>query len=157
VRFVLCVCMIRVRVICIMRELSRSMPLSSRINLCKSKGRSLFYYQDDDGLWVIKARLAAKEGGLLVKLIKALGEQIMEGVSSRDISARDCVDENSRLKDSEGCSDESIPTESSFVPDPLINFPQSWAYALVMIAESFLANDGLLLVLLVRKVLSVVG
>ncbi|MFT6221945.1 MAG: hypothetical protein ACJA0C_001353 [Candidatus Endobugula sp.] len=88
-------------------------------------------------MWVIKARLAAEEGGFLVKLIKALGGQVMEGVSSRDISAKHCVGGDSETRDDGGFSDESVPAVSSFVPDPLISFPQSRADALVMVAESF--------------------
>jgi hypothetical protein len=61
----------------------------------------------------------------------------MEGVC-----ARDCVDEKSEFRGGKGCSDESVPAESSFLPDPPISFPQSRANALVMIAESFLASDG---------------
>jgi len=37
--------------------------------------------------------------------------------------------------------DESVPAESSFIPDKLISFPQSRADALMMITEQFLASD----------------
>jgi len=55
----------------------------------QEQARSLFYYQDDDCMWVIKAKLAAEEGGLLVKLIQALGEQITADVEARETESRD--------------------------------------------------------------------
>lgn len=42
--------------------------------IMQEQQRAVNYYQDDDGMWVIDAKLPAEEGGLLVKLLQALGE-----------------------------------------------------------------------------------
>ena len=43
--------------------------------------RDVCCYQDDDGMWIIKAKLPAEEGALLVKVITELGEKVSaEGV-----------------------------------------------------------------------------
>lgn len=88
--------------------------------------RSFSSYQDDDGMWVIKARLPAEEGGLLVKLISALGEQI----ANNQLGESEDINEQS-----EDMHEESIPAETK------ITFPQRRADALLAISEHFLAAD----------------
>lgn len=49
----------------------------------EAKDRSFSSYQDEEGMWVIRAKLPAEEGGLLVKLVTALGEQIAANEKSK--------------------------------------------------------------------------
>ncbi len=115
-------------------------------------------YQDDEGMWVIHARLPAEEGGLLVKLISALGDQIA-------INHKDRAQALSDACSSEACSSslggKSVPagtservintvddsfstsdfdTDADLKVEPL-TFPQRRADALVAIAEQFLAAE----------------
>jgi len=108
-------------------------------------------YQDEDDMWVIHARLPAEEGGLFVKLVQALGDQIAMNYDDRaqdlsDFSGKgvpagtsecDCSDRD----DSSSVSSVADIPKVSIVPgvgEPL-TFPQRRADALVMIAEQFLA------------------
>ena len=38
--------------------------------------RSVSCFQDDEGMWIINAKLPAEEGGVLVKVLKELGDQV---------------------------------------------------------------------------------
>lgn len=42
------------------------------------ESRSVSCYQDDEGMWIIKAKLPAEEGGLLVKLLQELGGNLAD-------------------------------------------------------------------------------
>ena len=42
----------------------------------QQESRSVSCYQDDDGMWIIKARLPAEEGGLIAKALKELGDRL---------------------------------------------------------------------------------
>ncbi len=107
----------------------------------QEQARSLIYYQDDDGMWMIKAKLTTEEGGLLVKLITALAEQITDDVNAKDAESVD-IDTTKLDSSVDGaCKEESVPAESGFIADQRISFAQSRADALVMIAEQFWAND----------------
>jgi hypothetical protein len=51
---------------------------SAGIEPAQRAGRELVHYQDDDGMWVIHARLPAEEGSAVVKAIAAIAEPIRE-------------------------------------------------------------------------------
>jgi len=44
----------------------------------QAQARQLSYYQDDDGMWVIHAKLPAEEGSLVVKAIEAVARRAQE-------------------------------------------------------------------------------
>ena len=44
----------------------------------REEARKLTYYQDNDGMWVINARLSPEAGSLLVKVVEALVAPIQE-------------------------------------------------------------------------------
>ncbi|MFT4764238.1 MAG: hypothetical protein ACI9OH_001332 [Oleispira sp.] len=44
----------------------------------QQESRSVSCYQDDDGMWIIKARLPAEEGGLIAKALKELGDRLAD-------------------------------------------------------------------------------
>ncbi|MBL4871799.1 MAG: DUF222 domain-containing protein, partial [Robiginitomaculum sp.] len=77
-------------------------------------------YQDDDGMWIIKAKLPAEEGGLLVKVITELGEKISAETFSG--SKKEAFDKELELEEVK------------------LTFPQRRADALVTMAEHFLAT-----------------
>lgn len=43
--------------------------------------RSVSCYQDDNGMWIIKAKLPAEEGGLITKALKELGDRLADAGS----------------------------------------------------------------------------
>jgi hypothetical protein len=53
--------------------------------------RSVTFYQDDQGMWIIKAKLPTEQGGLLVKLLEELGERIVtpEIKDEQDVEIKD--------------------------------------------------------------------
>ncbi|MGK0248158.1 MAG: hypothetical protein ACI910_000886 [Oleispira sp.] len=51
------------------------------------ENRSVSCYQDDDGMWIIKAKLPAEEGGLIAKALKELGDRLAD--SNADASNAD--------------------------------------------------------------------
>ena len=87
--------------------------------------RQFTSYQDDEGMWVIHARLPAEEGGLLVKLITALGDQIavnhkdrgqaLSGSCSSEASSSEASSVDSCAIDScsSGLSDKGVPAGTS--------------------------------------------
>ena len=44
----------------------------------QERARKLVYYQDDDGMWVIHARLPAETGAIVVKAIEAVAKPVQE-------------------------------------------------------------------------------
>jgi hypothetical protein len=82
----------------------------------QEQNRELVYYQDEDGRWVIHARLPAEAGSLVVKAIEAVA--ITE---QQDVSAETFLEEE-------------LPTASRKT------FSQARADAIVSIAEHFLAT-----------------
>ena len=94
--------------------------------------RSLSCYQDDDGMWVIHAKLPAEEGGLVVKLINALGDQI--AINHKDNSLDNSLSNMAEAKEKD------VPT---VILDNGLTFPQRRADAMVAIAQQFLAEGSL--------------
>ncbi len=85
--------------------------------------RSVSCFQNDEGMWVINAKLPAEEGGVLVKVLNELGDQVanqtMGPVEQKSVSAETFCDI------SPACS---------------ITFPQRRADALVALSEHYLAS-----------------
>jgi hypothetical protein len=93
------------------------------------EARGVSCYQDDDGLWIIKAKLPAEAGGLLVKVIKELGDQLAaaENTAEQKKSEKVAADAFSEYKKDDSLNDKLLK-------EPL-TFPQRRADALVMLAE----------------------
>jgi hypothetical protein len=67
-------------------------------------------YQDDDGLWIIKAKLPAEAGGLLVKVIKELGDQLAaaENTAEQEKSEKVAADAFSEYKKDDSLNDKLL-------------------------------------------------
>jgi len=104
----------------------------------QQEDRSVSCYQDDDGMWIIKARLPAEEGAIVAKALQELGDSIADS-KKREVDNE--ADENNG-------KDVSAETEMeifSFGPlvekeEEKLTFPQRRADALVAIAEHYLAS-----------------
>ena len=100
----------------------------------QQENRMLSCYQDDDGMWIINAKLPAEEGSLLVKVLKELGDQIADSAKSKEKSlsmgAAELKSVSAETRDYENVS---------FIPDT-ITFPQCRADALVALSEHYLAS-----------------
>jgi hypothetical protein len=118
--------------------------LKRELKLYESRG--LHCYQDDDGMWNIKAKLPAEEGGLLVKVLQELGDHL----ATTNLKASKAEDEQqndekiaaatfSDYKKDDSLSEQLLGEQLLPTEEPL-TFPQRRADALTTIAESFLAN-----------------
>jgi hypothetical protein len=118
------------------------------------ESRSVSCYQNDEGMWVINAKLPAEEGGLLVKLLQELGNNLAT-TNLKESSAQDKKDQVSEQKNGEKIAAAMFSdykkddlSESELLGDRLqpkedqLTFPQRRADALTTIAESFLAKTG---------------
>jgi len=85
--------------------------------------RSVSCFQDDEGMWVINAKLPAEEGGVVVKVLKELGDQLV----------------NQTMGPAEQKS-VSAETFCDISPANPITFPQRRADALVALSEHYLAS-----------------
>jgi len=106
--------------------------------------RELSYYQDEDGMWVIKAKLPPEAGALVVKAIEALVAPLQERQREEALAARQARDAETPEEAGECDSAESFPAAVDR-EDPnhyqrLIG--HSRADALVAITEHFLATGG---------------
>ncbi len=110
--------------------------------------RKLLYYQDDDGMWVIHARLPAVEGALVVKAIDAVVEPIQaekrrQVLEEKALNSEQEVSEESGPQMEEKISAEIFADEVDDVDD--CPHPdsrcQTRADALVAIAEHFVASS----------------
>ncbi len=93
------------------------------------EARGVSCYQDDEGMWIIKAKLPAEAGGLLVKVIKELGDQLAaaENTAEKEKGKKVAADAFSEYKKNASLNDKLLK-------EPL-TFPQRRADALVMLAE----------------------
>ncbi|MBL4796581.1 MAG: DUF222 domain-containing protein [Oleispira sp.] len=89
--------------------------------------RKVSCYQDDDGMWHIQATLPAEEGGLLVKVLKELGDRLVADASLE--------------KEQEIENEKQLSIEPEIVT-AVTSFPQRRADALVAIAEHYLATGS---------------
>jgi hypothetical protein len=72
----------------------------------REEARKLSYYQDNDGMWVINARLSPEAGSLLVKVIEALVAPIQEEKREQLLEQR--LQEEVRRKE-----EENVPAETA--------------------------------------------
>ncbi len=93
----------------------------------QQENRSVTCYQDDEGMWIIKAKLPAEEGGLIVKALNHLGDQLASTNSGED----------SPQKSAKGVSAETFSLNTQ---EDKLTFPQRRADAFVAIAEHYLAS-----------------
>ncbi len=93
--------------------------------------RSVMCYQDDDGMWIINAKLPAEEGGLIAKALTELGNSIAKAQTLQTEK-----DENTHHNSAKSVSAEIFSLDTQ--PEKL-TFPQRRADALVAITEHFLA------------------
>ena len=109
--------------------------------------RDVSCYQDDDGMWIIKAKLPAEEGALVAKVIKELGDRLAAEKVAADAFSEYKKDD---LLNEKLLKDEKLLNDEKLLKEPLLNkerlsFPQRRADALALMAESYLANPtGLL-------------
>jgi hypothetical protein len=114
----------------------------------REESRQLTYYQDNDGMWVINARLAPEAGSLLVKAIEALVAPIQEEKREQLLEQRlkagneelECEQEQERKNVSAGTLSQAIEEEDPNHYHQLIQHTR--ADALVTLAEHFLATCG---------------
>ena len=89
------------------------------------ESRSVSCYQDDDGMWIINAKLPAEEGGLIAKALKELGDRLADaGSETRQNSAKSV----------------SAETFSLDQEEEKLTFPQRRADALIAMTEHYLAS-----------------
>ncbi|MEH6451192.1 MAG: DUF222 domain-containing protein [Oleispira sp.] len=94
----------------------------------QQENRKVSYFHDDDGSWVIQARLPDEEGSLLIKVLEELGSQDEQknlSMGSAEVKSVTAVTPSQK--------------STSFIPDKL-TFPQRRADALVALSEQYLAS-----------------
>jgi hypothetical protein len=94
----------------------------------QQEGRELVYYQDDNGMWIIHAKLPAEAGALVVKAIEAAVERERHDPLAQ-VSA-------------ETPAEASDGTENLLPDAEPTSFPQARADAMEQLAEHFLAASG---------------
>ena len=104
----------------------------------QQENRKVTYFHDDDGSWIIQARLPDEEGGLLIKVLEELSSQIIDTADSEaEFKSSSLV---MGAAEEKSVTAEASSTESvSFIPDKL-TFSQRRADALVALSEQYLAS-----------------
>jgi hypothetical protein len=110
----------------------------------EQESRSVSCYQDDDGMWIIKAKLPAEEGVLVAKVLQELGDSIA------DSKKRDVDNENAENngKDVSAETEMEIFSFGSLIENEeekegeKLTYPQRRADALIAIAEHYLASGS---------------
>jgi hypothetical protein len=112
----------------------------------EQEGRSVSCYQDDDGMWIIKARLPAEEGALVAKALQELGDSIADSKKTEvdNENAENSEKDVSAETEMETFSFGSLIENEEEKEDERLTYPQRRADALVAIAEHYLASglDG---------------
>jgi hypothetical protein len=118
------------------------------------ESRGVSCYQDDEGMWIIKAKLPAEEGALVVKVLKELGDRLAandNAVGTLDVNKSDDEKSDDEKSDEEKTKNVSAETFSSYKNNDLekdkllkepLTFPQRRADALVMMVEGFVSQSG---------------
>jgi hypothetical protein len=106
--------------------------------------RSVSCYQDDDGMWIIKARLPAEEGALVAKALQELGDSIADAKKAEVDSeaAENNGKDVSAETEMEIFSFGSLIENEEEKEEDKLTFPQRRADALVAIAEHYLASGS---------------
>jgi hypothetical protein len=99
--------------------------------------RSLVYYQEADGSWIIHAKLPAEAGSLVVKAIEAIAAPLQR--EQQDHQMKQC---NQSPEKGENVSAETFAAVKTLdLEEPQNTFAQTRADALSAIAERFLASN----------------
>ena len=109
----------------------------------QQEDRSITCYQDDDGMWIIKAKLPPEEGALVAKTLQALGDQIAD--SKKPTIPEDAKEAETDLphNSAKSVSAETFSLDKEGDGDKeRLTFPQRRADALVLMAEHYLASDS---------------
>jgi hypothetical protein len=106
----------------------------------EEESRIVSCYQDDDGMWIIKAKLPAEEGALVAKALQELGDSIA------DAKKREANNESAENNDKDVSAETEMEIFSfgSLVEnkEEKLTFPQRRADALVAITEHYLASGS---------------
>jgi hypothetical protein len=100
--------------------------------------RQLVYYQDEDGMWIIHAKLPPEAGSLVVKAIEAVAVPDREAEQQRSQAER--LDKNDGKDDSAESFSEAVEKVEPCTLQKLLSHTR--ADALVAITEHFLATSG---------------
>jgi len=92
----------------------------------QAQARKLLYYQDDDGMWVIHAKLPAESGSLVVKAIEAVATPVQQA----------------RQQELTGAREKAVSAETHAATFQNL-LEQTRADDLVTITEHFLASDNI--------------
>ena len=109
----------------------------------QQEARKVSCYQDDDGMWIIQAKLPAEEGGLVAKVLQELGDRIANSKERPDAASDikcDIVNEETPLNSAKSVAAEIFSLD---VQEERLTFPQRRADALIAMAEHYLASDSL--------------
>jgi len=101
----------------------------------QQENRKVTYFHDDDGSWIIQARLPDEEGALLIKVLEELSSQIVDTAAVSDEANLVMGAAEEKSVTAEASSTKSV----SFIPDKL-TFSQRRADALVALSEQYLAS-----------------
>ena len=108
----------------------------SKLDIAKEdkqkENRSVICYQDNDGMWIIHAKLPAEEGSLVAKTLKELGDKLAE----TEIQA----EAQTEQKDNTEPKNVSAETFSLNKTEEKLTFPQRRADALIALSEHYLAT-----------------
>ena len=106
----------------------------------EQEARSVSCYQDDEGMWIIKAKLPAEEGALVAKALQELGDNIA------DAKKREIDDESAENNDKNVSAETEMETFSfgSLIEneEERLTYPQRRADALVAITEHYLVSGS---------------
>ena len=109
----------------------------------QQEDRSVSCYQDDDGMWIIKAKLSPEEGALVAKALQALGDQIAESKTPTIPEETKEAETDLPHNSAKSVSAETFSLDKEDGGDKeRLTFPQRRADALVSIAEHYLASDS---------------
>ena len=98
----------------------------------QKENRSVVCYQDNDGMWIIHAKLPAEEGSLVAKTLKELGDKLAETENQAEAQ--------SEQKDKTEPKNVSAETFSLNQTEEKLTFPQRRADALIALSEHYLAT-----------------
>ena len=108
----------------------------SKLDIAKEdkqkENRSVICYQDNDGMWIIHAKLPAKEGSLVAKTLKELGDKLAETENQAEAQPEQ--------KDKTEPKNVSAETFSLNQTEEKLTFPQRRADALIALSEHYLAT-----------------
>jgi hypothetical protein len=106
----------------------------------EQEARSVSCYQDDEGMWIIKAKLPAEEGALVAKALQELGDNIAD--AKKREANNESAENNEKNVSAE--TEMKIFSFGSLIEkeEEKLTFPQRRADALVAITEHYLASDS---------------